>query len=79
MINVYVGGKQVTVLIDTWWNVNTVSITKENGVTTVLIDTWWNVNVFKSNRNIRRYIVLIDTWWNVNFQVCPKFFCSITF
>ena len=22
MINVYVGGKEVTVLIDTWWNVN---------------------------------------------------------
>ena len=24
------------VLIDTWWNVNT--------IITVLIDTWWNVN-----------------------------------
>ena len=39
------GVKEITlVLIDTWWNVNNVTIagvTKDNKV---LIDTWWNVN-----------------------------------
>ena len=32
------------VLIDTWWNVNTVKALKDSGFSGVLIDTWWNVN-----------------------------------
>ena len=36
------------VLIDTWWNVNSVweLIVKWNNI--VLIDTWWNVNQFNN-------------------------------
>ena len=33
-----------TVLIDTWWNVNTVCRTHIEHLKEVLIDTWWNVN-----------------------------------
>ena len=39
---------RLSVLIDTWWNVNLFDkqfITHSYGV---LIDTWWNVNVFKT-------------------------------
>ena len=34
----------VTVLIDTWWNVNVGEITGLTVFEGVLIDTWWNVN-----------------------------------
>ena len=61
------GVEEVTVLIDTWWNVNSkcakISINARFG----LIDTWWNVNNnFRKNSQIQR-AVLIDTWWNVNY------------
>ena len=35
----------VTVLIDTWWNVNTLLQSLQLQAEQVLIDTWWNVNV----------------------------------
>ena len=34
------------VLIDTWWNVNTVNLQATGLRIYVLIDTWWNVNAF---------------------------------
>ena len=32
------------VLIDTWWNVNHLSLYDKDRRGKVLIDTWWNVN-----------------------------------
>ena len=32
------------VLIDTWWNVNNITLSFTWIAVTVLIDTWWNVN-----------------------------------
>ena len=34
----------ISVLIDTWWNVNINFSGKMAQMSTVLIDTWWNVN-----------------------------------
>ena len=34
----------ITVLIDTWWNVNEFIDTIKRTCNLVLIDTWWNVN-----------------------------------
>ena len=34
----------VSVLIDTWWNVNFRMFLKIPSIACVLIDTWWNVN-----------------------------------
>ena len=36
------------VLIDTWWNVNTLTVSVMPDSIKVLIDTWWNVNMYKS-------------------------------
>ena len=36
----------VTVLIDTWWNVNKFVYYKLCNTRFVLIDTWWNVNFY---------------------------------
>ena len=55
------------VLIDTWWNVN--SICHKNIIDfefIVLIDTWWNVNHKERSIEVSQVEVLIDTWWNVN-------------
>ena len=54
------------VLIDTWWNVNSMGIGNFFGVLPVLIDTWWNVNVYTRSLVLYLGLVLIDTWWNVN-------------
>ena len=35
----------IPVLIDTWWNVNTLVDAFNVMVYRVLIDTWWNVNI----------------------------------
>ena len=35
---------KITVLIDTWWNVNNFMQSQNIFVDNVLIDTWWNVN-----------------------------------
>ena len=55
-----------TVLIDTWWNVNSENIISVGVIDLVLIDTWWNVNAFSSYVTFQYQSVLIDTWWNVN-------------
>ena len=41
-----------TVLIDTWWNVNTTTRIITAMTTSVLIDTWWNVNTGICDRHI---------------------------
>ena len=56
----------LTVLIDTWWNVNINNYDSHKMSKMVLIDTWWNVNLLLSNTNKTIVKVLIDTWWNVN-------------
>ena len=38
--------KGLSVLIDTWWNVNQFLIQFQKGQFHVLIDTWWNVNYY---------------------------------
>ncbi len=56
----------ITVLIDTWWNVNKNQRPIRFVCFRVLIDTWWNVNETLPVREIEHNLVLIDTWWNVN-------------
>ena len=34
----------ISVLIDTWWNVNDFFTSEIENLLNVLIDTWWNVN-----------------------------------
>ena len=36
--------ENLSVLIDTWWNVNPVYVYMSLKIYPVLIDTWWNVN-----------------------------------
>ena len=36
--------ESVSVLIDTWWNVNRIVTGISSLAQKVLIDTWWNVN-----------------------------------
>ena len=57
---------ELTVLIDTWWNVNMLYVMYLLMFVHVLIDTWWNVNTERPDINIFHAVVLIDTWWNVN-------------
>ena len=57
----------ISVLIDTWWNVNHVSDIMISKVNIVLIDTWWNVNSSFLTPFPSDLFVLIDTWWNVNY------------
>ena len=40
------GVQAISVLIDTWWNVNLEEERWKSTGVTVLIDTWWNVNSF---------------------------------
>ena len=56
----------LTVLIDTWWNVNIGELIKNQFNERVLIDTWWNVNKIAEDIANEIEEVLIDTWWNVN-------------
>ena len=37
--------QRMTVLIDTWWNVNRQDSNRDQLQCLVLIDTWWNVNM----------------------------------
>ena len=59
--------ENLSVLIDTWWNVNELELPEWYKKYGVLIDTWWNVNIRVNLDIIERDLVLIDTWWNVNF------------
>ena len=53
-------------LIDTLWNVNTVTHGEDGGVKNELIDTLWNVNTRKWGKELTQNLELIDTLWNVN-------------
>ena len=57
------------VLIDTWWNVNTLTVSVMPDSIKVLIDTWWNVNFIYATIRKTDILVLIDTWWNVNRMI----------
>ena len=61
--------KKLSVLIDTWWNVNETTHNLQYLSKYVLIDTWWNVNVRDEIIFDLQNQVLIDTWWNVNKRV----------
>ncbi|EDO58938.1 hypothetical protein CLOL250_00480 [Clostridium sp. L2-50] len=61
--------KTVSVLIDTWWNVNVEDTINGCNDLIVLIDTWWNVNYLYFCIFQIAFPVLIDTWWNVNFSI----------
>ena len=63
------GINALTVLIDTWWNVNSAERAHFNVISKVLIDTWWNVNSELVSQLEYIHEVLIDTWWNVNILV----------
>ncbi|SCI30874.1 Uncharacterised protein [uncultured Coprococcus sp.] len=63
----------ITVLIDTWWNVNEFIDTIKRTCNLVLIDTWWNVNKTLDDIYILLHWVLIDTWWNVNSDHTPTY------
>ena len=57
----YISNVKISVLIDTWWNVNNPTAVLQQPLK-VLIDTWWNVNkIFdiKPNTSIgfNRYMV----------------------
>ena len=69
--------EHLTVLIDTWWNVNNYEDAENLLEKIVLIDTWWNVNILNFANGCVSSIVLIDTWWNVN-NVINKSFSVIT-
>ena len=54
------------VLIETYWNVNSLRSLRRLRAWLVLIETYWNVNkrrcsIFRDNKP-----VLIETYWNVN-------------
>ena len=56
------GVQAISVLIDTWWNVNLEEERWKSTGVTVLIDTWWNVNFFiyikfPTYRSFNRYMV----------------------
>ena len=57
---------RISVLIDTWWNVNVRVCDIASELLVVLIDTWWNVNNMLGSAATNELTVLIDTWWNVN-------------
>ena len=58
--------EQKEVLIETYWNVNIIDLTKAISVLTVLIETYWNVNGDYLPRLRPALSVLIETYWNVN-------------
>ena len=60
--------QRISVLIDTWWNVNKTLDDIYVLLHWVLIDTWWNVNDLYIHLTTFIYLVLIDTWWNVNIR-----------
>ena len=73
MPSLFAASAEISVLIDTWWNVNTSEIKRSYQTAYVLIDTWWNVNIQSYSFVIDLPQVLIDTWWNVNaFKISSK-------
>ena len=60
---------KVTVLIETYWNVNENDLVFLKNSFSVLIETYWNVN-YGMNNNMQQQLaqVLIETYWNVNIN-----------
>ena len=66
----------LTVLILTYWNVNTFSIKTYDFGGLVLILTYWNVNCTYQPQAEKTTTVLILTYWNVNLNHILKIFCK---
>ena len=62
------GSEERGVLIETYWNVNTLSLNSSRVVVPVLIETYWNVNMKSKNKDRQVFRVLIETYWNVNVK-----------
>ena len=58
----------MTVLIETLWNVNSLTVFVSVIAFIVLIETLWNVNVTASTVERCCRTVLIETLWNVNLK-----------
>ena len=54
------------VLIETYWNVNSLTALEIINLSDVLIETYWNVNVVSLFLFPHFPTVLIETYWNVN-------------
>ena len=68
----------VSVLIDTWWNVNHIKTKLNHFTIIVLIDTWWNVNnntieLDDVSSGFNRYMVECE------FQVKGELICHMKF
>ena len=62
-----IGGSEERVLIETYWNVNSLPTESLNSSrVVVLIETYWNVNLVMLARWVTLAQVLIETYWNVN-------------
>ena len=59
-------------LIDTQWDVNTVTSVTVAPNESELIDTQWDVNIELTDENGVSMIELIDTQWDVNNKVFPE-------
>ena len=57
---------QRCVLIETYWNVNTINSSITQSFLVVLIETYWNVNLNTAVGQVDTLSVLIETYWNVN-------------
>ena len=67
----------LTVLIETYWNVNIDLIKALTAETRVLIETYWNVNNINQALKVMEMWVLIETYWNVNSsKFCRNSFLS---
>ena len=55
----------VSVLIETLWNVKKERRVTKNEYDWVLIETLWNVKLYNSRKGIWSNVVLIETLWNV--------------
>ena len=63
------------VLIETYWNVNSIFYWSGRQSRGVLIETYWNVNVIEwMLKGIKGY-VLIETYWNVNERASVSSIC----
>ena len=54
------------ILIETYWNVNSVLPTLYPSVKPILIETYWNVNTGTDGKFSFDGQILIETYWNVN-------------
>ena len=59
--------RTVSVLIETYWNVNKILPRRPAAEEVVLIETYWNVNFGRAMYEMYLEVVLIETYWNVNY------------